>query len=119
MSWVARAVGIDLGEALGLDRGQRVGGDRLDLGHDQVRLLGLDQRAQRGRVGHVDHVRAMRDLVAGRVRVAIDGDHFDAEALQRDDDFLAEFAGAQQHDARGGGRERRTEPLTDLHEISR
>jgi hypothetical protein len=63
----------------------------------------LDQRAQRGAVGHVDHVRAMRDLLAGSIGVAIDGDHLDAESLQRDDHFLAELAGAQQHDAQGAG----------------
>lgn len=84
-----------------------------------MRPLGLDKRAQRGGIRHVDHVRAMRDLVAGRVRIAVDRDHLDAEPLQRDDDFLAEFAGAEQHDARGRGRKRRTEPLTDLHVISR
>ncbi len=84
-----------------------------------MRLLLLDERAQRDAVGHVDHVRAMRDLVARRVRVAVDGDHFDAEPLQRDDDFLAQFASAEQHDARCGCRQRRADPLTDLHEVSR
>lgn len=37
-------------------------------------------------------MRAMRDLMARGVRVAVDRDDFDAEALQRDDDFLAELA---------------------------
>ena len=32
---------------------------------------------------------AMRDLMAGRVFVAIDGDHLNAKTLQRDDHFLA------------------------------
>ncbi len=68
-----------------------------------MRALGLDDRPQRGRVRHVDHVRAMGDLVAWRILITIDRDDFDAEALQRDDDFLAEFAGAEQHDARGRG----------------
>jgi chemotaxis protein CheX len=31
----------------------------------------------------------VRDLVAGCVRITVDGDHFHAQALQRDDDFLA------------------------------
>lgn len=103
------------GHALGLERGERVGGDGLDLRHDQMRALLLDQRAQRRGIAHVDHVRAMRDLVPRRIRVAVHGDHFDAEPLQRNDHFLAEFARAEQHHARGGGGKRGTEPLADLH----
>ena len=34
--------------------------------------------------------------------VAVDGDDFDAEALQLDDHFLAELARAEQHDLGGG-----------------
>ncbi len=94
----------DLGETVALDIRERVGRDRFDLGNDELRPLLLDQPAKRRRVGHRDHVRAMRDLVAGRVRVAVDGDDLDAEALQRDDDFLAELAAAEQHDL---GRPRR------------
>jgi hypothetical protein len=45
----------------------------------------------------------VRHLLAGRVLVAVDGDGFHAQALQRDQHFLAELAGAQQHDF-GGGR---------------
>ena len=61
--------------ALGLERDQPCGRDRLDLGHDeQMRLLalGLAARAQRGRIEHVDHGVAMRDLHRRRVGVAID-----------------------------------------------
>ena len=41
----------------------------------------------------------MGNLMAGSVFVAVYSNDLDAEALQRDDDLLAEFAGAQQHDA--------------------
>ena len=84
-----------------------------------MRAFLLDQRAQRGAVGHVDHVRAMRDLMTRRIRITVDGDHFDAQPLQRDDHFLAELAGAEQHDARGGFRKGRADPLADLHGVSR
>ena len=80
-----------------------------------MRLFLLDQLAQRGAVGHRNDVGAMGDLMAGGVCVAVDGDDFDAEPLQRDDDFLAEFAGAEQHDAQGGGGKRGA----DLHGVLR
>ena len=80
-------------------------------GTTQVRPLGLDHRAQRHRVGHVDDVRAVRDLLAGRVGVAVDRDGLDAQALQRDQHLFAELAGAQQHHLGGAGRQRRTDPL--------
>jgi hypothetical protein len=44
---------------------------------------------------------AMRHLMAGGVFVTVDGDHLHAQPLQRNDHFLAEFAGAEQHDALG------------------
>ena len=65
-------------------------------GTTMCRPFGLDQRAQRGGIRHVDHVSAVRDLMPRRAGVAIDRDRLDAEALQRDHDFLAEFAGAEQ-----------------------
>ena len=83
--------------------------DRLDLGHDQVRPLARDQRAQRGAVEHVEHVAAMRDLHRRRVGVAVGGDHLDAEALQFDRHFLAQFARAEQQHARGVRRQRRAD----------
>jgi len=92
-----------------LDLHQRRRGNRLDLRHHQVGLLLLDERAQRNRIGHVDHVRAVGHLVPGCIRVAIDRDDLCAKALQRDDHFLAELAGAQQHHAGGRGTERGTE----------
>ena len=58
---------------------------------------------KRSAIEHVDHVRAMRDLHRRRVGVAIDRDHFAAEALQLDRDFLAELARAEQHHASAEG----------------
>ena len=83
--------------------------DRFDLRHDDLRALGFDQLAQLPRVVHRDRMRMMRDLLARRVGIAIDCNRFDTETLQRDQHFLAEFARAEQHDARGGRRERRAE----------
>ncbi|MEA3220435.1 MAG: hypothetical protein OZX49_01543 [Immundisolibacter sp.] len=100
--------GNDLGQAVGFDLHQHVGGYGLDLRHDEGRPLALDQRPQRGAVGHVDHMRAVRHLLAGRVRIAVHRDGLHAQALQGDDDFLAELAGAQQHDAGGIGGKRGT-----------
>ena len=67
-----------------------------------MRFFLLDQFAQGSRIGHVDDMGAVRHLVAGCILIAIDGDDLHAQALQRDDDFLAEFAGAEQHDPGGG-----------------
>ncbi len=71
-----------------------------------MRLFLFDQRAQCRAVCHVDHMGAVRDLLSRRVGVAVHGDGFHAKALQRDDDFLAQFAAAEQHDAGGGWSER-------------
>src|SRR3546814_10529981 len=46
---------------------------------------------------------AMRKLHGRCIGVAIDGNRLDAIALQLDDDFLAEFAGAEQQHALGAG----------------
>ncbi|BBP05083.1 hypothetical protein TPL01_09670 [Sulfuriferula plumbiphila] len=51
----------------------------------------------------------MRYLVAGGVGVAVHSDGFHAQALQGDDDLLAEFTAAEEHDAGGGGGERSAE----------
>ena len=103
VSRAARAVG-NHAEALGLQLEQCGRGDRLDLGHDQCRPFAQHQLAQRRGVEHVQHVRPVRDLHGGRVRVAIRRDHLDAEPLRLDRDFLAEFPGAeQQHAGAGGG----------------
>ncbi len=60
-------------------------------------------------VGHVDDVGPVGDLLAGRIGVAVDRDGLDAQALEFDHHFLAEFARAQKHDAGGLRRERGTE----------
>ena len=52
------------------------------------RPLALDHRSERRAVQHVDHVRAVRDVHRRRIRIAIDCDHFAAEALQLDHHFL-------------------------------
>ena len=78
VSCTARAVGMTSATRSRSIVDQHVGRDRLDLGNDEVRTFLLDQPAQRGSVGHRDHVRAVRDLMARRVRVAIHGDHLDA-----------------------------------------
>ncbi len=79
-------------------------GDGLDLGHHELRLLGLDQRLQLRGVAHDDGARMVGHLLAGRVLVAVHGDGLDAQALQGDQHLLAEFAGAEEHHAgcRGG-----------------
>jgi hypothetical protein len=63
----------------------------------------LDQRAQRGRVAHRDGAGMVRHLLARGVVVAVDRDGLDAQALQRDQHLLAQFAGAQQHHTGGDG----------------
>jgi hypothetical protein len=74
-----------------------------------VGALGFDQRAQGDGIGHVDDVRAVRDLVTGRTRVAVNRNGFDAESLQGDQDFLAQFPCAQQQHADGSVRAGRTQ----------
>jgi len=101
--------GNDARQSFALDLFQHAGGDGLDLRHDDMRFLLFDQRAQCGAVCHVDHVGTMRNLVAGRVCIAIDCDGFHAEALQCDDDFFAQLAAAEQHDFGGGRSERRAD----------
>jgi hypothetical protein len=105
----------DLGQPLAFDVNEHRRGDGLDLGHDQMRPFLLDDGAQAGRVGHRDDVRTMRHLHARRVSIAIDGNDFDAESLKGDDHFLAEFAGAKQHDAGG----RRAERGSDTVEMGK
>ena len=67
----------------------------------QAHLVGLAPTGRMEVPAVVDPVGAVGDLVAGGVGVAVDGDDFDAQPLQGDDHFLAEFAGAEQHDAQG------------------
>src|SRR3954447_8141882 len=55
----------------------------------------------------------MRHLMPGRVRVAIDRDDLDAQALQSDDHLLTELAASEQHDAGS----RSTEGRADSHVV--
>ena len=87
-------------EAVGLDREQGIGRDGLDLGHHEVRSLGLHHGADGRGVGHVDDVAAVGDLHRRGVGVPVDRDRLDAEPLQRDRDLLAELAGSEEEDAR-------------------
>ena len=96
------------------DLDQHVGGDGLDFGHDQLRLFAFHKFAQCNAVGHRNNVGAVSDLMAGCILIAVDGNDFDAQALQRNDHFLAKFAGAEEHDTGGGGGKRGA----DLHGIS-
>jgi len=64
------------------------------LAHELAQLL---------RIGHLNHMAAMRHLMAWRIGIAIDRDHLHPEPLQCDDDLFAEFPAAEQHDAGGGG----------------
>jgi len=66
-----------------------------------MRLFRLDDPAQGGTVGHGDDMGAMRHLLRRGVGITVDGDHLDAEALQRDRDLLAKLSRAEQHDSRG------------------
>ena len=74
--------------------------DGFDFRHDQARSFRLDHRAQRFAIQHVDGPAAMRDLHGGRIGVAVDGDDFNAEALQGNHDLLAQFPRAEQHHPR-------------------
>ncbi|OMP13167.1 hypothetical protein COLO4_02163 [Corchorus olitorius] len=91
------------GVALAFQLHQGGGGDGFDFRHDEVRLLALDHCAQGGTVEHVDDVAAVGDLHGRGIGVAIHGDDLDAQALQFDDDFLAQFAGAAEQHAGGAG----------------
>ena len=68
-----------------------------------MRLLLFDDGAQRLAVEHGQGVAAVRDLHGRRVGIAVDDDDLDAESLQLDGDFLAQFAAAAEQHARGGG----------------
>ncbi|MNK95658.1 hypothetical protein D3C87_1159050 [compost metagenome] len=93
----------------GFQRLQHRGGDGFDLGHHQIRALGLDQGLQLLAVAHRDGAGMVRHLLARRILVAVHGDGFHAQPLQCDQHFLAELAGAEQHHFGGGGGEGRSE----------
>ncbi|CUY31839.1 Uncharacterised protein [Serratia marcescens] len=89
--------------ALAFKLDQHGGGDRFDFGNDIVRPLLFDNGFQRVTVQHIDDVAAVRHVHGGGVGIAIDGDHFQAEALAFNGDFFTQLPGAEQHNA-GGGR---------------
>ncbi len=96
------ACGRHHGKAFGFQLHQGGGGDGFDFRHDVVRLLGLDHCAQGGAIEHVDHVAAVRHLHGRGIGVTVHGNHFNAQALQLDHHFLAQFATAtQQYSGRG------------------
>ena len=67
--------------------------------------LSLDQGLELRRVAHGDGARVVRHLLAGGVVVTIDRKGFHAQALQRNQHFLAQLARPQQHDFGGMGRQ--------------
>ena len=102
-------------EAFGFQLDQRGRGDRLDLGHDVVRLFLFDHCTQGCTIEHVDDVAAVRHLHGRRIGITINTDDLTAQALQLDHHFLAEFAAAtQQHT----GRRRRQRGSNTGHECS-
>ncbi len=92
-------------EAFGLKLHKRSGGDGFDFRDDKVRFFKLDDSAQGNTVKHVDHMAAMSDLHRRRVLVTVNSDHFNAQALQFDHDFLAQFAAAAEQYASRGRRQ--------------
>jgi hypothetical protein len=89
----------DHGKTLALQLDQRRRGNRLDLGHDVMRLLQLDHRTQGRAIEHIDHMAAVRHLHRRGIGIAIHGDHLDAEALQFDHHFLAQLTRTAEQDA--------------------
>ena len=102
-------------QAFLLDFHQHAGGDGFDLRHDEVRTLLFDECAQRCTIRHVDDMRTVRHLMPRRIGVAIHCDGFHAQTLQRDDNLLAEFAAAQQHDSDCGRTKRRADGELCFH----
>ena len=101
------------GQTFRLDLRQLIRRNRFDLRHDQMRPLKLDHRAQSRRIRHLNHMRAMRHLMRGRVGITIHRNHLRAIALQLNRHFFAQLARPEQHDACGIGSER----CADTHEI--
>ena len=66
----------------------------------RMRFFQFDNASQLVFVQHVDHVRAMCHLHRGRIRVSIDRNGLDAEALEFEHYFFTEFARAAEEDFR-------------------
>ena len=93
----ARAVGVTRTAPAASSLDQQAGGDGLDFRDNDVRPFLVDDLAQGIRVRHGHHVGAVRHLLPRRVRVPVHGDDLHAQALQGDDDLLAQLSGAEQH----------------------
>ncbi len=94
-------------------------GDGLDFRHHQMRFFLQDEGAQSLGIGHLNRAGMVRHLLPRRVVVAVHRDGFHAQALQRDEHFLAQFARAEQHHAGGrrgkrGAKGRHVKVLHDL-----
>ena len=96
---------------LEFDQGRR--GDGFHLRDDPVRFFRFDDGPERRAVKHVDDMAAVGDMHGGRVGIAVHRNDFDAEALQFDDDFLAELTRAEQQGLPGGGSEGRSDLTHD------
>ena len=100
------AGGGDDAEAFVFEFEEGVRGDGLDFRDDAVGFFHFDEAAQGLAIKHGDDVAAVSDLHGGGIGVAVHGDDFAAEALEFDDDFFAELAGAEEHDFGCGGGKR-------------
>ena len=78
-------------------------GNRLDLGHHQVRPLFFNQGLELCRIAHGDGARMVGHLLAGRVLVTVNRNGLHTETLQRNQHFFAQLTRAQQHDLGGLG----------------
>ena len=73
--------------------------DGLDFRNHELRLFLLDQLSQLRGIGHIDGMGPVGYLVPRCIRVSVNCDDLDTQPLQGDDYFLAELAGAEQHDS--------------------
>ncbi|MNN15044.1 hypothetical protein D3C81_1281390 [compost metagenome] len=71
-------------------------GNRLNLRHNEVRLLGADKRLECLRVEHIDNMRAMGHAHRRCILITIHSYGLYAKALSFDNDFLTQFAAAQE-----------------------
>ncbi|MNT68871.1 hypothetical protein D3C71_2001300 [compost metagenome] len=82
---------------------QHAGGDSFDLRHDVIRTFLFNHGFQRVAVQHVNNVAAMGDVHGRGIGVTIYGNHFQPQTLAFDGNFFTQLAGAEQHNAGGGG----------------
>ena len=79
--------------------------NRFDFRNDVVGLLKFDNLAERLCIEHVDDMTSVGDLHRGRVRIAVNRDHFDSESLHFNRDFFSQFARSEQKHLDGAGSE--------------